>query len=384
MDRKQVIIAFLAYFLMTSVYNIYFLFGPVYETMGGTATEIGLFFSAFYMMMLICSPLGSSVMERFNIKLSMIGSGVLCTLSTILLVLFIDSPVAMIISRVIMGVAASIYIVAVLAAQSLIFDEESRGLGFALFTTGSMLPLATFLPLCEWFIRKGSIAAFLWTPVVLAALCVILGIVIKNVDYKKSGSEEDEEWGRYRDLFAHGAFIVLITTAFIMGTADAMTISIAALSAEKLVPASFFMVAEAISSVGIRTLGYRLISRFPRTLLAAVSAGIMGASLLALSFSSSPIAFAVFGFTFGIGIGIGFPTHLSLVGDIIPRKFYPKATGMVVLMINVGWTLTPMIYSSLCTPLGVSGTFRAVGALVLAIAVLLEIKFWIPITNRRR
>lgn len=65
-DSRQIILIFLAYYGITCVSNIYFLFGPFYEKMGASPQAVGLFLSIFYLVMLLCRPLGSIVMEKIR------------------------------------------------------------------------------------------------------------------------------------------------------------------------------------------------------------------------------------------------------------------------------------------------------------------------------
>ena len=77
-NSRQIFLIFLAYYGMTCVSNAYFLFGPYYESLGATPQRAGLFLSAFYMVTLFCRPLGSVVMERLDIRRTLIGSALLC------------------------------------------------------------------------------------------------------------------------------------------------------------------------------------------------------------------------------------------------------------------------------------------------------------------
>ena len=141
-DNRQIFLIFLAYYGITCVTNIYFLFGPFYERMGASPQAVGLFLSIFYMVMLLCRPLGSVVMERLDIRRSLIGSSLFCVAMAAGIALSLNSPLLLLFFRAMLGVSVSVFVVATVAAQSILLDERSRGIGFALFTTGSMLPLA--------------------------------------------------------------------------------------------------------------------------------------------------------------------------------------------------------------------------------------------------
>ena len=166
-----------------------------------------------------------------------------------------------------------------------------------------------------------------------------------------------------------------------MGLADAMTISMASLANARAVPVSYFMVANAFAAVLIRTAAFRLISGVPRVRLAAPAAALMGSALLGLSFSSTSSMFIFFGLLFGIGIGIGFPTDLALVGDMLPAAYHPKATGLVLLVIDSGWMISPLVYGCFSPYLGVSNTFRVIGLAVFAAASMLYLRYWLPLTQ---
>lgn len=98
-DSRQIILIFLAYYGITCVSNIYFLFGPFYEKMGASPQAVGLFLSIFYLVMLLCRPLGSIVMEKFDIRRSLIGSSLLCVAMTAGIALSLDRPLLLLFSE---------------------------------------------------------------------------------------------------------------------------------------------------------------------------------------------------------------------------------------------------------------------------------------------
>ncbi|MCF0248407.1 MAG: MFS transporter, partial [Synergistes sp.] len=65
---KQIFLIFLAYYGITCLSNIYFIFGPFYEKMGASPQTIGFFLSIFYLMNCVCRPVGSAFMEKLNIR----------------------------------------------------------------------------------------------------------------------------------------------------------------------------------------------------------------------------------------------------------------------------------------------------------------------------
>ncbi|MDO5114781.1 MAG: MFS transporter [Synergistaceae bacterium] len=378
---KQIFLIFLAYYCNTCFSNIYFLFGPFYEGMGASPHEVGLFLSVFYFVMLLCRPLGSVVMERFDIRRALIGSSLLCAAMSAGIALSLASPLPLLFFRAMTGVCVSVFGVSAVAAQSILLDERSRGVGFALFTTGSMLPLATVIPLSEWLLKGGYNELYIWLPVLTALICAGICFPVRNLSYD---GQAKRSWGSYSELFKTGGVVLLLFTAFTMSVADAMTLSAASLAEVRAVSVSWFMISSAFSGILIRTVAFRLVAMFQRSRLAATSAALMGFALLGLSFSSTASMFVLFGLLFGLGIGVGFPTDLALVGDILPEAYRPKATGLVLMVIDIGWMISPLLYGWLSPPIGVSNTFRVVGLAVFTLSMALYFKFWRPMALGRR
>ena len=171
----------------------------------------------------------------------------------------------------------------------------------------------------------------------------------------------------------------LYLTAFLMSLADGATLCAAALAEDRGVPVSWFMISVAVAAVIIRTVGFRTMDTIPRILLAAPAAGLMGLSMLGLSFSSSWVSFVLFGLLFGLGIGAGFPTDLSIIGDLLSIEYHPKATGSLLLAIDLGWVITPLIFGFISPLFGAAGAFRLIGMFVLVTSSAVQFLCWMPL-----
>ena len=324
--------------------------------------------------MLLCRPVGSYIMEKFDIRKALLGSSLLCAVASAGIAFTLHHELPLLFFRAMTGICVSVFAVSTIAAQTLLLDDKNRGFGLAVFTVGSLLPMATVVPLADWLQQQGLDLLYLWLPVIISAICFALCLGVKNIN--GSVTEEKKEWGSYGELIKMQGVKPLLLTAFIMSIADAMTLSVASLANERLVSVSWFMVSEAVAGIIIRTAAFGLIARFPRIHLAAPASLLMGLSLVALSFSSSVFGFCFIGALFGLGIGLGFPTALALVGDLLPIKCRPKATGLVLLVLDIGWMTSPLIFGFISPVLGVNWTFRFVGAAVAASALVVYLKFW--------
>lgn len=379
----MILLVFLAYYGINCFINVYFIFGPLYEAFGATPAQVGMFLSIFYMAMTVCRPLGSLVMERVGIKKALMGSSLISAAAAagIALSLALSMSQLLLFFRALSGISASVFIVATIAYQSMILDEKNRGVGFALFTTGSMLPLATVIPLSEWLLRQEYNYAYMWLPTAVALICFLISFKMKDAH---GVAKKEKAWGTYAELFKIKGVPTLYLSAILTSVADSMTLCVAMLAADRGVAVSYFMVAVSVAAVCIRTLGFKIMDRVPRLLLAAPAAALMSLSVFLMAFSSSPVLFVVCGAIFGLGIGMGYPTHLCIIGDIVPIKLHPKATGGFLLFYDFGWIITPLLFGALSPLFGASGAFRAIGLAALACAAAIQYFLWIPLWREHR
>lgn len=379
----MILLVFLAYYGINCFINVYFIFGPLYEKFGASPGEVGLFLSIFYMAMIACRPLGSLTMERAGIRKTLMGSSLISAAAAagmaISLAWSLSSP--LLFFRAVSGVSASIFIVATVAYQSMILDEKNRGWGFALFTTGSMFPLATVIPLSEWILKQGYNYVYMWLPVLVAAICFGISCIMKETAQVE---KKEKAWGTYSELFKIKGVPTLYLSGILMSVADSMTLCVAMLAVDRGVSVSYFMISVSVAAVCIRTLGFKVMNSIPRLLLAAPSAALMGLSVLFLSFSSTPFFFVIFGLLFGLGIGMGYPTHLSLIGDIVPIKLHPKATGGFLLFYDFGWVATPLLFGAIAPLFGASGAFRTIGIVAFACSAAIQYFLWMPMWRERK
>lgn len=374
------LLIFLANYGIICFSNIYFLFGPFYSSIGASPRAVGLFLSVFYMTMIICRPLGSWTMERLGIRRALIGSSIMSAAAAAGIALSLSAPSVLLTFRALSGVSASVFIVSTIAYQSMTLKESNRGIGFALFTSGSMLPMATIVPLAEFLLKGGHSTLYVWLPVLVALICLAISLKIKDVT---SSSRKKRVWGAYRDMLSHPGVKTLYVTAFLTSLADGATLCAAALAGERGVAVSWFMVSAAISAVLIRTVGFRGMNKIPRTLLTAPAAALMGFSLLCLSYSRSNAFFLLNGTLFGLGIGAGFPTGLSMIGDLLSVEYHPKATGSFLLAMDIGWVVTPLLFAFLSPFLGAAGSFKLIGISVLLSSTAVHFMYWVPLWKKQ-
>jgi MFS family permease len=106
--------------------------------------------------------------------------------------------------------------------------------------------------------------------------------------------------------------------------------------------------------------------------------------MFGLSFSSGWLFFVLFGTLFGLGIGAGFPTDLSIIGDLLSTEYHPKATGSLLLAIDFGWVITPLIFGFISPLFGAAGSFRLIGLFVFVSSSAVQFLCWIPLWKCRK
>ena len=363
-NSRQIFLIFLAYYGMTCVSNAYFLFGPYYESLGATPQRAGLFLSAFYMVTLFCRPLGSIVMERLDIRRTLIGSALLCAAATAGIALTLGGGASLLVFRALSGIFFSVFIVATVAAQSILLDEKSRGIGFALFTTGSMLPLATVVPLCEWFINGGFGALYIWTPVVISLLCAAVGWKVSNLNYTGKDKSEFPDEG-LRRAAAHRDNDVARRRGHPFRRVSGR-------SARRL----RLVLHDSERGRRRRDTHARLRPHIESAARQARRARRRAYGLRALRSRLLLVGVDVRVFRRGVR-----PRHRRGVPDELLSRRRPHAAA-VLLVIDVGWIVSPLMYGYISPVLGASNTYRFTGLLVFAAAAAIYWKYWRTFTPR--
>lgn len=378
-SSKEFLMMFLINYSIYCFTNAYFIFGPFYEAFGASPHTAAMFLSIFYIAVTLFRPIGSSILEKMGVRRALVGGALASLLFSAGIALTLPYPPVPLIFRALSGMSCSVFIVAILAYQSMLFDEKSRGIKMALFTCGGMLPMATVVPLCDWLIKNRYTTAYLWLPSFILLLCLAMTLTVKeNACVSKTKS-----WGSYADMFSVKGVKTLFVTTFIMSLADGSTLCVAALAMAQNVSVSCFMISASLTSIFMRTLGYGLIRKINRMFLAAPASVMMGAALFCLSFSSTNLSFYIFGTLFGVGIGIGFPTCLALIGDLLPVEFHPKATGCVLLATDLGWSVTPLIFGAMSPYLGANGVFCSLSIFVALISFFLFLNYWLSLYRQK-
>ena len=230
---------------------------------------IGWVISAFYASSILVKPVAGSILERFGVRKTMLLAGGLGLGSGLLLIVSPLAFVPLFLLRLIMGLCFGIFLVAIMAYQNIAVPDSQRGASFVLTTIGSVCPMFTLMPLCDFLISSGNHHLYILAPAIMGMLCTGMAYSLKRVSPIHEST--DEAWGTYRDLFDKAPIVALTISILLFAFADASIIYVSSLSFAKGLTPSYFMVAFAGGSIFIRIVGRGYFNRMPRTLLVAPS-----------------------------------------------------------------------------------------------------------------
>ena len=380
-ETKQIFLVFLAYYFITCFSDVYMVFVPFFEKRGASSRVAGLFISCFYLVRMLSRPLGSWTIEKLGMRKTLVVSAIMSILTSIGIAFSLSNYPLVILFRSISGISDSIFVCATVAYQSMVLDYKSRGLGFALFTTGSTLPMATIVPLSEWLINMQMATTYIMLPVIITTICLGTAFMINDIP---SSVKKDKKWGSYSDMFRVRGVKIFYLSCVILLIADGTMMVFSSLAQERRVSVSYFMISLSLAAFIIRTIGYKIINKIPRLLLAGPTGALMGLSIFCVSFTSNPQMWVLWGIAYGVGIGIGYPVHFSIVGDLLPVEFHPKATSTVLFCVDLGWGVIPLIYGIVSPVIGASWTFRLIGLSALISMTAMHFVFWLPLWREKR
>lgn len=370
-----------ANFAVNGVSNTYYLLAAYLTCLGlDDPKAAGLVLGSYYAASTFSRPVVGWLVERLPFRSSfLLGAAVL--LAGSLGVAFCGLALPWLLFwRSLMGVGASLFVVALTTYQTLCVPESHRGSSFALTSAGSIAPLVTFVPLAELLLTKNFPFAYALLPVAISLLCLLLALPFRGDEMPV---EIGERPGSYGELFRQGPVVTLFLSVTLFSLSDAAMLSVTGLAHSKGLLASGFISANAAVSVLIRLTAFRLMDRLSRMDLVAPSLALTSAGLVLASFAPSNGLFTACGALFGLGMGFGFPMHLALIGDVAPRHLRSKTSSMVWFFMACCFSLSPLVIGHLAAFSGYERAFRLFGGSLFLTAPCLHFFLWRPLSIRR-
>jgi MFS family permease len=358
--------------------NVYYFLANLLGTRGVSPQAAGVAVSLFYVATTLFRPAGGWLVEGFGLRPTLVGAAAVAFAGSTGLALAGANLPIVLFCRFLMGIGYSVFIVAFTAYQNLFVPPERRGFAFALLTIGLMTPHVSVIPVADWLLRHGHVAAYLSISPIMALFCAGIGWSFGKATIVP-GTLRRDSWGTYGELFRLPPVRALLGSMFLLSLTDSLTLCLGALLVSQGLVPSAFLVSSAVAALSIRVATLRFVDRIPRTRIAAPCFALMAAAMVALSFMRSNPGAALCGVVFGLGVGMGFPAHLAMVGDMTPERLRPKATAMVWFAMDSGWAVTPFVFGLLSPIFGNVAAFGGYGALMLAGAAGAWQFLWKPV-----
>ncbi len=370
-------------FAIMSFSYVYFLL-PIYLDNAGltSPSTIGWVLGTYYAASTLPRPLMALLIERFPFRITLTGAALCCLAGSAGLALSGTSMLFLVLSRIIMGFGFGLFLVSLTSYQTMSIPDDVRGAAFSLITIGAMAPFLLVIPLVEWLLQNGFFGFYIWVGPIVAATCAAVGMTFGNIDRSRMGS--GSRWGTYTQLFAIPGARALFVSVFVYGMTDAAIISISTLSMSSGLLSSWFMSSFAVGAILIRLLGFRYMDKFPKDRMFAIVIAVTSFSLFGTAFSSSNVAFSLWGFIYGMGVGVGFPLSLAMIGDVAPPELCPKATAMVWLILDGCFFITPVVMGYASSVLGVAGAFRVIPGTLFFAAPAVYFFLWKPLSSSKK
>lgn len=345
--------------------NVYYLLG-VFLAMRGTATpaQIGGIMGAFYAAQTLCRPFAGQVVTKIGFRRAFAVGALLCLAGSSAFALTGSSVQWMLCWRILMGIGSSLYVIALTTYQTLGIPDSIRGSAFSLICAGGIVPLVTFVPLADFFLRQGWTEAYAWFVPLIALFAFFCGLRLPELEIpRKEGEKRDE---RLLALAAKPEIRVLLVSVTLFSMTDACLLAIGGVASSRGLFPSLFLTANAAMGLLIRIAGRKILDRLPRRQMAAPAIALTSLSLFAGSFTDNNLTYALCGIFFGFAMGLGFPLHMALIGDVAEPHQRAAVSSLVWFAMGACFFLVPTLLGNLSGFLGTAGAFRILTVLLFA------------------
>jgi MFS family permease len=292
--------------------------------------------------------------------------------------LWVDSLTGMLVGRTVLGVgvAGTMVLATTWAADLWQGEARTRFLGRqgAAMSAGGVvvLLLGGALATLHW---RGAFAAYLLVaPVTLLALSALAPHARRLADSKPTSGAVSPT----TDPFPWHVFTFVGTLAFLFMVAFyAIPTRLPFLLGEAGVTNPFLLSA-VISLVTVAALPGALAygkirHRAPAMVIFSLCWGCMGLGMVILATASGLPLMALGVVVIGLGLGLAMPNHTAYFMEFVPSTARGRASGLLTTAFFAGQFASPLVLAPLVRAFGLSGSFKALGGLALALACFLAL-----------
>lgn len=385
--RKKIVFLALSFFFVFGFSNVsYFL--PVYYAQIGmkSGDSAGWLVAAFYILSVISRPFLANIVENWGFRRVFIAAGVLSVLSSAGVLLSGVSFWPGFISRALLGVASSIFLIGLATYQAIAFKEEERGRAFSLIMAGGLAPMMTIVPFADWLLLHQHNGLYILMPllVCLGAAVITPSIPgIESVHHRRTMKKNGQSvLAGLSACLRIPHFRLALLSLFLFSVADAAAAFMAPMTRHYGLMASLFLSANAVIGVLVRLFCGKLLDRIPRNKLAPAAVLLTSGMLFLATISPTPKSLIALGLIFGVGMGLGFPLHLALISDYVPDHLQPQAVSLSWFLMGLNFAVVSLMMGWLGDFFGPVPVFRVITGLVI-VGAILEYPALIRISSNR-
>ena len=354
-------IAELAYFTSVGV-TIHTL--PLYATgpIGSDEAGAGLAFGAFGVTALICRPFAGRLSDTHG-RLPLMVFGALLAALGMVLFPFVDSLTAVVLIRLLQGVAEAAFFVAAFALLADIAPPTRMGEALSYNSLGLYLGLALGPPLGEVLLEKWGFGAAWSGATVLAVLAAALAMAIVEPE-------------RVADVDGHGLLIHRPAMAISLGFFTSLVamggfLAFASLHSEKIGMEDTSLALLVYGSIVVvcRVLFAKVPDRLPSLPLGAASLVAIGVGLLIAATWQAPAGLILGAVVMAVGITFSTPAFFSAIFATASPSERGAAAGTASAFMDLGIGFGPIALGLVASAQGIPWAFATGAAVALVGAV---------------
>lgn len=330
----------------------------------------------FSISALIIRPIISPFLTPFN-AIKVIFLGVLLTIVSLLMYLFVESLIPMIFLRILHGTAYVILASSSIALLMAFIPAKKSGQGFGIITIATLLPYAIVPFILETFFSGISLNQVYAATSVIMIPALLLLIPLKKYLNNKLQEHKAEQFSLPKgslwiNLKQKKIVFLLLSNCMVFTVFSIVLFFIKTFCKNSGVGnAGLFLSVATMTMIGVRSFFGKFFDKYNKTTLTIISLIVLSASLILLNFSSSNVLFYFSAFVYGVGVGSATPIMNSLMFLISKPKYRGLNTNLMIETIDLGFFIGPTIAGIILFK-GYSQTFLlSICVLVIVFATIL-------------
>ncbi|GAB4232200.1 MAG: hypothetical protein OHK0028_07500 [Deltaproteobacteria bacterium] len=347
--------------LLYSLYSVFFIFLPAYlYRLGIREGEIGVLMGTGAMVSVALKlPLGMVVGRGARRAFLSMGA-FLAAFSTVPW-LYVSSPGAHLYAiRMVQGASFSIFSAASYAYLAASAPPDRRAEAFGIFGLSFFLPVSVGGWIGEWTIARAGYHGFFAAAIGIASLSALFALALREP------SRNERPAVSSLGAFLTRPFLLPNTAGYLFGVAYGSIFTFLPVYLEVRGTGSIgaFVFVYALSVIGTRTLGRRMLDRLPRERVSLFALLLLCAGNLLIPLLDGGFGLAFVGVAAGAGHGLLFPALSALVLDRVTGESGAVAMAMFTAAFDMGLVTGAAAFGFVAERFGYDAMFVSAAAVV--------------------